>query len=212
MIRLSFLFFLAFICISYSSDTIVVSDSLFDFKMVRIDTTGYRSEIKEIIVSSRLSNTEIQRILLPHNKGFMKSTALESYIPDVNFDGYSDISVLEECYAGPNCGHIFYVYDKKSETFIRDSVLERLSSPEFLPETKTIRSFFTSGCCYHGENLYKYYNNQIVCIVQRLCEPYASKEFHGYISTVYKMRKGKMLLVKKMYLTKEYVCNVGFGW
>lgn len=195
---------------TYSSDTLIYSDSRFDFSFIVKDSTVFRSPIDTIIIRDIKNKNVVQTIILPPNEGQFPNSKSIEYLKDVNFDGFSDIEILESIGAGPNTSHFYYVYNKQKKHFERDTLLERISNAEFL-KNKTIRSFWASGCCYHGENIYKYVNTKPVLIVEKNCEP-AYKDGYSSLSTVKVLRKGKMVTIRKKYLTDEDIAKIGFGW
>ena len=52
-------------------------------------------------------------------------------IVDANFDGYGDLSVLNNCGATGNCSYNFYLYDPTTAQFVYNSFLSDLGTPSF---------------------------------------------------------------------------------
>jgi hypothetical protein len=152
-------------------DTLNVSDARFRYAFIVADTSEkFGSAMTEVIVIAKKSGDTLQRWELPsENEGYRPADKPADYLPDVNFDGYSDIGILVNCGAGPNCAHLYYVFDRKTKSFARDTLLERISSATFDAKTRTIRSFWRSSCCWHGEDTYIWKGKKPVLIMQKEC-------------------------------------------
>ena len=80
---------------------------------------------------------------------------------DYNFDGYTDFSVFETSYAGPNTSSLYFLYDPKTDTFF-DSGFEGVSF-EFDSDTKTVSE--RNVCCAGTSittTIYRVVNNQLI--------------------------------------------------
>jgi hypothetical protein len=199
-------------CQALATNTLTFSDSRLRFSFIVTDTSVFRSPIKQVVVADRKSGDTLQRLELPWNEGYIPAFTASDYIPDVNFDGYSDIHIFVTAGAGPNSVDLYFVFDEKKKSFARDTVLEHIPSATFDPRTKTIGSSWTDGCCAHGENTYRYAKGKPVLIKEKECKPDGGIEGRSYLSTVKIRKGGKMMLVKKRHLTDKYVSTVGFGW
>jgi hypothetical protein len=77
-------------------------------------------------------------------------------LEDMNFDGYKDIRIQELTSAGPNIPYLCWLWDNAAAQFVRNGDLEKITSPKFDQEHKTITSFVRSSAAHHLEYTYRY--------------------------------------------------------
>ncbi len=77
-------------------------------------------------------------------------------LEDMNFDGYKDIRIQALTPAGPNIPYLCWLWDSAAAQFVRNGDLEKITSPKFDQEKKTITSFVRSSAVHHLEYTYRY--------------------------------------------------------
>lgn len=90
-------------------------------------------------------------------------------IGDYNFDGIPDFSVFEQSYAGPNTSSVYFLYNPKTDLFIRSSF--EGTSLDF--DAKAKRIYEHNQCCAgtsHMNATYKVENNEMVLVEKRCIE------------------------------------------
>ncbi|MBC8081952.1 MAG: hypothetical protein H7Z21_01965 [Hymenobacter sp.] len=88
-------------------------------------------------------------------------------IPDCNFDGHPDLELYAHSGgAGPNIGHVFYLFDPATEQFVFHEGLSDLTQTQVDPATKTISAGWRNGCCHHGSEAYRFLNGQFTLVAR----------------------------------------------
>lgn len=94
-------------------------------------------------------------------------------IDDYNFDGFTDFSVFEQSYAGPNTSSLYFLFNPKTGKYFKSSF--KGTSLEF--DKKTKRIYEHNQCCA-GRSImnaeYKVVNNKMV-LVKNTCLEYDEK-------------------------------------
>jgi outer membrane protein assembly factor BamE (lipoprotein component of BamABCDE complex) len=114
-------------------------------------------------------------------------------IEDMNFDGIEDFGIAEFLPAGPNIPHYYWLYDSRQHRFVKNEELDKITSAEFRPETKTIYTWWRDGAATYGWSHYAWENDKLVVIADTLQE--YKDDFVYY--TVKKRVNGKLKVVKQ---------------
>ena len=72
----------------------------------------------------------------------------------MNFDGYGDIRLVEFQPAGPNVPYLNWLFDPTSGCFVENRALNAITSPQFDPATREIRSNWRDGATRYGTDVY----------------------------------------------------------
>jgi hypothetical protein len=110
--------------------------------------------VKKIEVRRGASSAPIQVI-----EGLDTATPISSNLPalavlDMNFDGYADIRLVESQPAGPNIPYLNWLFDPGSGRFVESPALNAITSPQFDPATREIRSNWRDGATRYGTDVY----------------------------------------------------------
>jgi hypothetical protein len=158
------------------AQNLTYSDTNYTF-VVDLDTIWNESKddydffsVKNIRVINNLTKMQIQ-LIEPEESNLMGNFDSELFfMEDVNFDGHSDIRILNQCpFHWQNRSYLYYAYDTLKKIFVKDTVLSELyiGSPEFDPLRKNIHSVWMDGAEYYGSSLY-HYENGILTHVEEL--------------------------------------------
>ncbi len=66
-------------------------------------------------------------------------------VRDVNFDGYSDLSVIVDAGATGNSSSLYWLYDPKTKHFVRAAMLDALPTVSPDPQHKVLRTYWKGG-------------------------------------------------------------------
>lgn len=161
------------------------------------DSVNYDCVVKSIAIVRRNDTTTIQTIIPDENYpscGLPEDQIM--IVEDVNFDGHEDIRLIQFLPAAPNVPYYYWVFNPSRQTFVRDTSLEQITSPDIDHKQKVISSLWRYGCCDHGLSTYKYINGKITMIE----ESEMKSEFKNpdrVIMTRKKLVKGRMKLVER---------------
>lgn len=89
---------------------------------------------------------------------------------DMNFDGYGDIRLVEFQPAGPNIPYLNWLFDPTSERFVESRALNAITSPQFDPATREIRSDWRDGATHYGTDIYVFRDGGPVLVRKELKE------------------------------------------
>src|SRR5262249_51403739 len=92
---------------------------------------------------------------------------------DMNFDGYGDIRLVESQPAGPNIPYLNWLFDPTSGRFVENRALNAITSPQFDPATREIRSNWRDGATRYGTDVYVFSEGGPVLVRKE------SKEYKG---------------------------------
>jgi hypothetical protein len=73
---------------------------------------------------------------------------------DMNFDGYGDIRLVEFQPAGPNVPYLNWLFDPRSERFVENQALNAITSPQFDPATREVRSNWRDSGTRYGTDVH----------------------------------------------------------
>ena len=114
----------------------------FQFKWLGNEFPNHPKQIKKIAIYK--SGQLIQTI-----EGF--ETSHIPLIEDINFDDYQDLRLTTEK------GLAYYwLFDRKTEQFVRNAELERIPMPKFDANKQEIQSSWKQGERFYGTNYYRY--------------------------------------------------------
>jgi hypothetical protein len=89
-------------------------------------------------------------------------------IVDTNFDGYGDLSILNNCGGTGNCAYDFYLYDPITSQFIYNSFLSNLGTPSFNDVKKQVVTSWNTSAADHENDTYQYQNGQYVLVEKQV--------------------------------------------
>ena len=92
---------------------------------------------------------------------------------DMNFDGYGDIRLVEFQPAAPNVPYLNWLFDPASGRFVENPALNAITSPQFDPATREIRSDWRDGATRYGTNVYVFRDGAPVLVRKE------SKDYKG---------------------------------
>jgi hypothetical protein len=87
-------------------------------------------------------------------------------IVDANFDGYGDLSILNNCGVTGNCSYDFYLYNPTTNQFIRDAFLSNLGTPSFNEVKKQVMTSWNTSVADYESDTYQYTNGQYILTKQ----------------------------------------------
>ncbi len=146
-------------------------------------------------VYSKNNKQIIQTIIAPENNFWCWVQGEQILMmDDFNFDGHTDLMIVRDASVSINIPYYFWVFNKETGMFQRDTVLEEITDPEFDPKEKTISSSWRSTAIDHGISRYKYINGKITLIE----ENEIALDFQNqWIITKKKLVNGKMKLIER---------------
>jgi len=168
--------FLVFVCITTEAQNVISRYSSKQLSVtLTIDTSKcsstYNSYVSKIDITSKLTgkhltlpNFKDSNSVIPCSDDIMKSGYFQ--IADANFDGYDDILLLQFLPAAPNLPYFWWIYNPASKSFVEDTALENITSPQFDSVKHQITSFWRASCCDHGLDTYSYSNGKAILIHQ----------------------------------------------
>ncbi len=81
-------------------------------------------------------------------------------LPDMNFDGYNDLSILNNCGATGNCNYDIWLYNPQKNIFVENDDLSNVTNPTPDPTAKTISSTYNWGASGYEQDTYKFDANE----------------------------------------------------
>ena len=154
--------------------------------------------IGESAVDVRRSGQTIQKIpfepsaLTEQNRAFFIRT------PDINFDGYPDLTLIFS-QGAQNIYYDGWVWDQKTGQFIHDPIIRTLSSPVFDAENQRIYTYEHGSATDHVSSTYAYQNGTLTEI-ERIEQSFDERTQLFAIRT-YARRDGQLKLVGEEKLT-----------
>lgn len=114
---------------------------------------------------------------------------------DVNFDGYLDLPILNNCGATGNCSYDFYLYDPTTNQFLKNSFLTNLGG--FKPDQidsvkKQITASWNSSVADWQQATYQYQGGQYV-MIKKVISSWDRDKNMGTVET-YELHDSKMEL------------------
>jgi hypothetical protein len=160
------------------------------------DSVNFDCRVRTIAVFSP-SGQLVQTITPPENYCSCDLPIDQPFIvDDVNFDGREDLRLLQFLPAAPNLPYYFWTYSPVLHRFARAPLLEEITSPDFDPVHRLITSFWRSGCCDHGLNIYRYVHGKPVLVEVSEVRRDADDD-SKFVTTLRRRIGGKMRLIKR---------------
>lgn len=200
MRSLSFILILFLAAGIHAQRVITLSSQLHTFKATvdsSDDPVNHDCRISAILVYEKNGSKPLQTITPPDN--VFSCTMPDKQLlllNDINFDGYTDLMLVQLIPAAPNIPYYYWKYDKKKHVFERDTTLEDITSPNFDPDQQTITSFWRSSAVDHGVSTYKYIDGQITLVEETESDQHPDSA-NVQIFTHKKLVNGKLILVER---------------
>lgn len=149
----------------------------------------------KIEIYNEAKNEEKLQELVFKNTSTPDGTQLGIVIEDMNFDGYKDIRIQQFLPASPNVPYYYWLWDKESSKFIKNNDLEKITSPIFDSESKSIKSNVRAEVSTYYNYEYKYIDNKLTLIreTERIADP-EKKVWH---ITIKELIENEMKVIKK---------------
>ncbi len=90
--------------------------------------------------------------------------APEPDVLDMNFDGYADFRLVDGHPAGPNVPYRNWLFDPAAGRFVESQALNAITSPQFDPAAREVRSEWRDGPTRYGTDVYAYGANGLTAI------------------------------------------------
>lgn len=116
------------------------------------------------------SDLYIITLRLYAENGLMQELPTESqgFMPileDFNFDSYTDLAIPLMPTNGPSMPYQYWLYNPKTDSFEDAPMsLQDIPSPEVDTKHQQISTFWRSGCCSHGTDVYHWKNGELVLL------------------------------------------------
>ncbi len=114
---------------------------------------------------------------------------------DLNFDGHRDVALMAELPEGANVPYNYYLYDPETKQFVREPLLDVISSPEIFGEEKEIRAFWRLDASVSGQDIWQWRSGKPV-ITGRIEETRAREG--QCTARHYRLLSEKMKLVRQI--------------
>lgn len=114
---------------------------------------------------------------------------------DVNFDGYLDLLILNNCGATGNCSYDFYLYDQTTNQFLKNSFLTNLGGfklDQIDSVKKQITASWKSSVADWEQATYQYQGGQYM-LIKKIISSWDREKNMVTVET-YKLHDGKMKL------------------
>lgn len=121
-------------------------------------------------------------------------------IEDLNFDGYSDIRLLQYLPETANIPFFYWLYNPKTERFERSTKLEIIQSPTLDVENEYILSQWTKEDAVQGTDFYKFIGNEIKLVKQ---ETEVFLDSVNYVLTIKEMMGDSLKTVEQKRLKRK---------
>lgn len=119
----------------------------------------YNSKLK-ISIYELNNNSSPYQIIDDYTNG----TLFKDYkIDDVNFDGYLDF-YYADFRGNVNSFYHFWLWNPKTETYVKSEELNNISLPAFKQNTKIVSGYNRSSAVSNTRTFYKYINEVLTCV------------------------------------------------
>jgi len=122
-------------------------------------------------------------------------TQLGIVIEDMNFDGYKDIRIQQFLPATGNVPYYYWLWDKEESKYIKNTELEKITSPVIDAKGKSIKSNFKENAATYYDYEYKYISSKLTLI--RETERIADLEKKVWHVTIKELIENEMKVIKK---------------
>jgi tetratricopeptide (TPR) repeat protein len=126
---------------------------------------------------------------------------------DINFDGYQDLKLLCWWGATGNEGFKYWLYDRKSGTFIYNSSFEGLSNPTPNSETHEICTHANMGSAgmQYSNECYKFIDDKLTLIRSVTQDGTVTRDGKTYfVKTTEELKNGEMIKVKEELIESPF--------
>lgn len=175
---------------------ILTSD--FNFELVG-EVTDKMKTVTSIKVNKKGNSTDYQIL-----NGFEANVQENEQviIEDLNFDGYSDIRLLQYLPETANIPFFYWLYDSEREAFERNMNLEIIQSPSLDFENEYILSQWTDESDVRGTDYYKFVGSSIKLMKQ---ETEVFIDSVNYIFTIKEVFGDSLQVTKQEQLKREKI-------
>jgi hypothetical protein len=158
--------------------------------------------IKDSIIIARLIDNKIIQTLIPKKQSNSLWNKYDFHIEDMNFDGYSDIRLINEA-NGINMKYLCWLYNPSKEIFEENKILENIISPFFDFKRKRIISAWSNNTNQFGKSIYKYENGNLLLYESR--EDKINSEANDSVIVIIQKRINADLITNRsVYSITEY--------
>ena len=136
-------------------------------------TDGESFNVKRIEIRREAESSPFQII-----EGLETETPRSAHMlefQDMNFDGFSDMRIVQSRSAGPNVSYLNWVYDPESGKFAENRALNDIVSAEFDATSREIHSNWRDGATRYGKDIYVYRDGRPVLVRKEVKEYKAPK-------------------------------------
>ncbi|RZJ66656.1 MAG: hypothetical protein EOO50_09025 [Flavobacterium sp.] len=167
----------------------------FELYCTKIKDGTYRAD--SMMIQKKLIKDKTQIVKFTTDWTFSHFSEMSFTISqDVNFDGFSDISVSN--YTGMYTMTLcFWLYDQESKSFVHEPSLDSIANPDFDARTKRIYSSWHVGLSEFGEDVYAWKNGKAV-LLESIVE---NRDFGGADSLYYHSKR----LINGTYIEKDSI-------
>jgi hypothetical protein len=169
----------------------------------------YCTTVKKVDIFNLANDKKIQTII-PEQYLFESyiDSSLVVGIEDMNFDGNTDIRILNWISTNLQTTYWYWLYDETTQQFQRDSTLDEIRSPDFNAINKTIHTSYSEGYQLFGHALYKWKGNKLQLIAEET-ENWGLDPNAPGILTTERMINGKMKVTEREVKKKtlDYLHN-----
>ncbi len=81
---------------------------------------------------------------------------------DMNFDGYTDVRLIESRPAGPNLPYLNWLYDPASGKFVESAALNAITAPRFDADKRELRSEWRDGANIYGTDVHGFRDGKLL--------------------------------------------------
>lgn len=155
------------------------------------------NSLGNIDITEGNSSEVIQTIVNTTSYDATLTKAEDIIVPiDVNFDGYLDLPILNDCGATGNCSYGFYLYDPTTSQFVKNSFLTNLGG--FKPDSvdsakKQITASWNSSAADWEADIYQYQNNKYILVQKEVSIWNRNNDI--VTKEIYELKNGKMELI-----------------
>ena len=149
----------------------------------------------KIEVYNEVENKEKLQELVFSDTSTPDGNQLGIVIEDMNFDGYKDIRIQQFLPATGNVPYYYWLWDKETSKFIKNNDLEKITSPVFDSESKSIKSNVKENAGTYYDYEYKYVDSNPTLIKET--ERIADLEKNVWHVTIKELIEKEMKVIKK---------------
>ena len=114
----------------------------------------------------------------------------------MNFDGYHDLSILNNCGATGNCNYDVWLFNPQKNIFVENSELSNLTSPSLDPKTKTITESSNWSAVGYSQATYKFGDDGKLILIHSFKQD--SNDFKSCTQTTGDLINGEIVTTTKV--------------